>query len=117
MEQVIKYSGADLDNVKKILDIPGDHLHAREVLLQDRDIRLCNVVFSDGAMVEMKVVIPYSRDYPYIQAQFYTADHVPTDMEIRGLTKKCYPQKDLRITFTILSSNSKKEGVSLCIIR
>lgn len=84
MEQVIKYSAAELDNVKKILKIPGDHLHAHEVLLQDRDIHLCSVVFSDGSMVEMKIVIPYSRDYPYIQAQFYTANHVPTDMEIRG---------------------------------
>lgn len=84
MEQVIKYSPAELDNIQKILRIPGDHLHAHEILLQDRDVHLCSVAFPDGAIIEMKIVIPYSRDYPYIQAQFYTVDCVPMDMEIRG---------------------------------
>lgn len=84
MEQIVKYGSAELDNIQKLLRIPGDHLHTHEVLLRDRDVHLGNVTFPDGAMIEMKIVIPYSRDYPYIQAQFYTADRVPMDMEIRG---------------------------------
>lgn len=84
MEQIIRYSESELCNICKLLQIPGDRLHMHDAFSQDRDVPLGKVLFPDGAMVDMKVVIPYSRDYPYIQAQFYTTCGEPTDMEIRG---------------------------------
>lgn len=84
MKQIVECNVEEIQELHQLLQITAERAYSEFDIPCGSDVTLERVVFSDGAAVEMKIVVPLSHDHPYIQAQFYKADGMAADMEIRG---------------------------------